>query len=80
MAAISCGIYKGQPILDLDYIEDSEAEADANFVLTSDGRIIEIQATAEQMPFSEEQYTRLMILARKGINELLHLQRTALAK
>lgn len=80
VAAISCGLYQGNPVLDLDYDEDSEAQADANFVLTSDGRIIEIQATAEQMPFTESQYTKLMMLARKGINELLQRQREALLK
>lgn len=78
VAAISCGIYKGQAVLDLDYTEDSDAEADANFVLTSDNRIIEIQATAEQMPFTEDQYAKLMLLARKGIHELMQLQNKAL--
>lgn len=80
VAAVSCGIYQGQAVLDLDYAEDSAAEADANFVLTSDGKIIEIQATAEQKPFSEEQYARMMILARKGVQELVQLQRAALLK
>lgn len=80
VAAISCGIYQGNPVLDLDYDEDSDAQADANFVLTSDGRIIEIQATAEQSPFTEEQYSKLMTLARKGIDELLQMQRDVLSK
>lgn len=78
LAAISCGIYQNQPILDLDYAEDSEAEADANFVLTSNGRIIEIQATAEEFPFSEEHYMKLMKLAKKGIADLCVLQNQAL--
>lgn len=80
VAAISCGIYQGNAVLDLDYAEDSVADADANFVLTADNRIIEIQATAEQTPFTEEQYTRLMILARKGVNELMQIQREALLR
>jgi len=77
VAAVSCGIYKGVPVLDLDYLEDSDAEADANFVLTSTGKIVEIQATAEEAPFAEEQYTELMKLARKGVAELARLQRAA---
>ncbi|MEE9313944.1 MAG: ribonuclease PH [Rhizobiaceae bacterium] len=74
VAAISCGIYNGQPVLDLDYDEDSEAETDANFVMTGSGGIVEIQGTAEAAPFSEEEFGQLMGLAKKGINELVALQ------
>ena len=74
VAAISCGIYKGQPVLDLDYPEDSEAETDANFVMTSKGKIIEVQGTAEGAPFSEEEFLKLMGLAKKGIKELCEKQ------
>ncbi len=78
VAAVSCGIYQGQTVLDLDYPEDSAAEADANFVLTSTGGIVEIQGTAEKDPFSEEQFLSLLKLARKGVGELTALQRQAL--
>jgi len=77
VAAISCGIHKGVAVLDLDYAEDSEADADANFVLTATGKLVEIQATAEEAPFAEEQFAELMKLARKGISELTRLQRAA---
>lgn len=70
VAAISCGIYQGVPVLDLDYEEDSLAEVDANFVLTGKGDLIEIQATAEQKPFQEEEFDQLLKLARKGIKEI----------
>jgi ribonuclease PH len=79
VAAVSCGIYGGVPVLDLDYAEDSKAEADANFVLTGDGRIIEIQGTAEGAPFAEADFLTLMSLARGGIAELMDLQRRATA-
>ncbi len=79
VAAISCGIYKGTPVLDLDYPEDSTAIADANFVLTDQGGIIEIQGTAEQHPFSEAEFMQLLSLAKKGIGELAVLQRAAVA-
>ena len=78
VAAISCGIYQGTPVLDLDYAEDSTAQADANFVLTGNGGIVEIQATAEDGPFAEESFTALSALARSGISELVSLQRLAL--
>ena len=78
VAAISCGIYKGTPVLDLDYDEDSNAETDANFVLTGAGGLVEIQGTAEGAPFSEEQLGQLLKLARKGIGELVDLQKKAL--
>jgi ribonuclease PH len=75
VAAVSCGIYRGTPVLDLDYAEDSDADADANFVLTGNGGIVEIQGTAEHTPFSEEAYNELMQLAKKGIRELVNLQK-----
>lgn len=78
IAAISCGIYKGNPVLDLDYMEDSDAETDANFVLTGKGGIVEIQGTAEQEPFSEEEFLQLLNLAKKGCGELKDAQEKAL--
>lgn len=79
VAAISCGIYEGTNVLDLDYAEDSTAETDANFVLTGKGGIVEIQGTAEQEAFSEEQFLALLALAKKGCKELDVIQRKALA-
>jgi ribonuclease PH len=79
VAAISCGIYGGEPVLDLDYAEDSSAETDANFVLTGSGKIIEIQATAEGAPFDEASFAAMLGLARSGIAELTQLQRAALS-
>ena len=78
VAAISCGISGGTPVLDLDYAEDSTAETDANFVLTAGSGIVEIQATAEQDPFSAEHFEAMLGLARKGIGELITLQKAAL--
>ncbi len=78
LAAISCGLYKGTPVLDLDYAEDSNAEADANFVLTGKGDIVELQGTAEDKPFSEQHFLELFALARKGVGELAALQRATL--
>jgi len=78
VAAISCGIYKGYPVLDLDYSEDSSAEADCNFVLTGTGGIIEIQATAEKEPFSPSVFNELTDLAKCGVAELVRLQKTVL--
>ena len=78
LGAVSCGIYRGKPILDLDYKEDSEAEADANFVITEKNKIIEIQATAEQYPFSEEMFSELMVLAKTGIEEIIKRQKEIL--
>ena len=78
VAAISCGIYKGYPVLDLDYSEDSSAEADCNFVLTGAGGIIEIQATAEKEPFSPSIFDELTNLAKCGVAELVRLQKTVL--
>ena len=79
VAAISCGLVEGAAMLDLDYAEDNGAEADANFVLTDGGGIVEIQGTAERAPFSEAQFTELMRLARHGTDQLYGLQRAALA-
>jgi ribonuclease PH len=79
VAAISCGIVKGEAVLDLDYDEDSTAETDANFVLTGAGGLVEIQGTAEGAPFTEEQLVALLKLARKGIGELVILQKQVLA-
>lgn len=79
VAAISCGLYRGEPVLDLDYAEDSDCQADANFVLTGRGGIVEIQATAETDPFEEAQFDILLKLARKGIGELTVLQKAAVA-
>ncbi|MFH1159215.1 MAG: ribonuclease PH [Pseudomonadota bacterium] len=79
VAAVSCGLYKGVAVLDLDYAEDSTAEADANFVMTGKGGLVEVQGTAEQRAFSEEQFLELMKLARAGINGLIEHQRRALS-
>lgn len=78
IAAVSCGLYQGISVLDLDYAEDSNAEADSNFVLTGRGGIVEIQGTAEQTSFSEAQFNELLRLAQKGIAELTVLQKQAL--
>jgi ribonuclease PH len=78
VAAVSCGIAEGTAVLDLDYAEDSNAEADSNFVLTDTGGIVEIQATAEKTAFAEAQFSELLALARKGTTELFALQRAAL--
>jgi len=77
VAAISCGICNGTAVLDLDYVEDSAAETDANFVMTGGGQIVEVQGTAEKTPFSEEQLLSLLALARKGIAKLVDLQKMA---
>ncbi len=79
VAAVSCGIYRGTPVLDLDYPEDSEADADANFVMTGTGGIVEVQGTAETKPFSQESFDQLMLLAKKGIGELVNLQKLTVA-
>jgi ribonuclease PH len=79
VAAVSCGLYKGNPVLDLDYAEDSAAETDANFVLTGRGGIVEVQGTAEVEPFSQEQLLDLLRLARAGTDRLVALQREAVA-
>jgi ribonuclease PH len=79
IAAISCGIYQGTPVLDLDYAEDSEADTDANFVMTGDGRIIEVQGTAEKEPFTQDEFAKLMALAQQGVGRLVELQKMAVA-
>jgi ribonuclease PH len=78
VAAVSCGVFQGTPVLDLDYEEDSTAEADANFVLTGSGDIVEIQATGEKRGFSEAEFQTLFSLAKTGISELMAMQRAAL--
>ena len=77
VAAVSCGVCKGEAVLDLDYAEDSGADTDANFVMTGSGNIVEVQATAEKTPFSEAELTSLLELARKGIAKLVDLQKLA---
>ena len=79
VAAVSCGISKGVPVLDLDYDEDSVAETDANFVITGSGGLVELQGTAEGAVFSEAEFLELLKLARKGVGELVTLQKQALA-
>jgi ribonuclease PH len=79
VAAISCGLYEGLPVLDLDYEEDSEAEADANFVLTGSGHIVEIQATGEKRGFSRDEFESLFALARQGVDRLVQMQAEAVA-
>jgi len=80
VAAISCGLWEGQAVLDLDYAEDSTAQADANFVFTGTGGIVEIQATAEADPFSQDRFDALTALARKGVRDLVALQNQVLGK
>jgi ribonuclease PH len=79
VAAISCGIFAGQPVIDLDYIEDSAAETDANFVMTGTGGIVEVQGTAEGKPFSQEEFLKLLALAQDGTQELVAMQKAAIA-
>ena len=78
VAAISCGIYEGTAVLDLDYAEDSAAETDANFVMTGSGGIVEVQGTAEGSPFSEDELQQLLTLAKAGIAKLVDLQKLAI--
>lgn len=79
VAAVSCGVTRGTPVLDLDYAEDSTAETDANFVMTGSGGLVEVQATAEGAVFTDEQLTAMMGLARSGIMQLVDLQKSAVA-
>jgi ribonuclease PH len=79
VAAVSCGVCKGEAVLDLDYAEDSTAETDANFVMTGSGALIEVQGSAEGAPFSEEQLLALLALARGGVAQLVTMQKTAIA-
>jgi ribonuclease PH len=78
VAAVSCGLWRATPVLDLDYAEDSTAEADANFVFTGAGGIVEVQGTAEAEPFTREQFDAMIELARKGVSELTAVQRGSL--
>ncbi|QLH37914.1 MAG: ribonuclease PH [Defluviicoccus sp.] len=78
VAAISCGLADGEALLDLDYLEDLSADADANFVLTGRGAIVEVQMTAERKTFSEEAMLQMLVLARRGTDELVSLQRQTL--
>lgn len=77
VAAVSCGIYAGQPVLDLDYVEDSDAGTDANFVMTGKGGLVEVQGSAEGATFSRSELDALMDLAEKGVAELVAAQKTA---
>mgnify|MGYP005753050923 CR=1 FL=1 len=79
VAAVSCGIHQGRPVIDLDYAEDSAAETDANFVITGKGGIVEVQGTAEGKPFSEEEFIGLLRLAQAGVRTLVDLQKQAIA-
>jgi ribonuclease PH len=79
VAAISCGIYAGQPVLDLDYPEDSEAGVDGNFIMTGSGQLIEVQMSAEGSTYSRDQMNQLMDLAEKGVGELVAAQLAAIA-
>ncbi len=78
IAAVSCGLYEGKAVLDLDYAEDSAAQVDTNFVLTAEGHFVEIQGTAEDHPFPQEDFDSMLGLARKGVGGLAALQRAAL--
>ncbi len=78
ISAVSCGIVDGQPVLDLNYLEDSNAQVDANFIITGSGKLVEIQAAAEKDPFSEKEFMELLALARTGTQELNRLQRQVL--
>ena len=80
VAAISCGLWQNEAVLDLDYAEDSTAQADANFVLTGDGGIVEIQGTAERDPFSRDQFEALMSLATDGVRRLIKAQKAVLGQ
>jgi len=79
VAAVSCGVYQGQSVLDLDYAEDSAAETDANFVITGGGGLVEVQGSAEGAAFSEAQLLEMLVLARRGVTALIELQKAALS-
>jgi ribonuclease PH len=79
VAAVSCGIHQGTPVLDLDYAEDSIAETDANFVMTGNGGLVEVQGTAEGKPFSEDEFMALLRLAKSGVAQLVVMQKAAVA-
>ena len=78
IAAVSCGVYNGEVVLDLDYAEDSEAGTDANFVITGSGGLVELQGSAEGAPFTEDEFLEMLRLARKGVDELVAAQKAAL--
>lgn len=78
IGSVSVGLYEGEPVLDLDYPEDSSAGTDMNFVMTETGGLVEIQGTAEKEPFTEEQFAKMFSLAKKGISELVEIQKAAL--
>ena len=78
IAAVSVGIYQGEPVLDLDYLEDSAAETDLNVVMTNAGGFIEVQGTAEGAPFQPDEFNAMLALAQKGMNEIFELQKAAL--
>src|ERR1700691_1834773 len=78
VAAVSCGVYHGETILDLDYAEDSTAETDANFVITGAGGLVEVQGSAEGAPFSEAQLLSMLALARRGVADLVKLQKATM--
>ncbi len=80
VAAVSCGVYEGKPVLDLDYLEDSEAGTDSNFVMTGKGGLVEVQGSAEGAPFSVEELTAMLTLAQKGVAELVAAQKAAIGK
>ena len=80
VAAVSCGLYQGTPVLDLDYAEDSNAQADANFVLTGSAKIVEVQGTAEDEPFTADEFHSLLALAQQGCADLVALQQAALGQ
>ena len=79
VAAISCGVVKGVPVLDLDYDEDSSAQTDANFVITGRGGLVEVQGTAEGAPFSEDELMTMLKLAKLGVSRLVDMQKDAIA-
>ena len=78
VAAVSCDIYDGEVVLDVDYEEDSNSQVDMNFVMTESGKLVEIQGTAEGAPFDEEQFNQMLALGKKGIRELIAKQKKAL--
>lgn len=80
VAAVSCGIVNGEAVIDLEYTEDSTAAADVNFVLTRDQRIVEIQGTAEEQPFTDDEFNAMYALAKQGVQQLVHAQREAIAR
>lgn len=80
VAAVSVGVVRGVPVLDLDYLEDSKADVDANIIMTSQGRFVEIQSTAEQDPFTPDVLQQMIVLGQKGINELVEIQRQVIGQ